>query len=85
MEVSKEFEEEFGIPECYEGKIIEVHHIDGDDEVNDYIEEHQNSQGTIEVLITNQEDDYLYGELLNGEIFPYHIELRDIGNGSWVK
>ena len=83
MEVSKEYLEEFGTPECYEGKIIEVHHIDGDDEVNDFIEEHQNEEGTIKVKITHQEDEYLWGNLITGEEFPFHIELTDLGCGAW--
>lgn len=85
MELSKEFLEEFGEVENYEGKVIEIHHVDGDDDVNDFIDEHADSEdGTIKVKINYQEDDHLYGNLLDGTEFPFHIELQDIGMGSWV-
>lgn len=84
MKISQDYLEEFGNPECYEGKIIEVHHVDGDDNVNNFIDKHANGDGTIKIKITYQEDDNLYGELLDGADFPYHIELQDIGMGSWV-
>ena len=82
MLVSKEYFEEYGIPDCYEGKIIEIHHIDGDDDINDFIEE-KAGNGTIKIRITHQEDDYMWGEMLNGEYFDFHITLQDIGNGCW--
>ena len=82
MIVSNEYKEEYGIPENYEGKVIEIHHIDGDDDINDFIEETGND--TIKVLINNQEDDYLWGDLTDGTDFPYHITIGDIGMGAWV-
>ena len=85
MNLSKDYLEEFGIPENYEGETLEIHHVDGDDDINDFIDENTSSEnGTIKIKITYQEDDRLYGELLDGTKFPYHISLQDIGMGSWV-
>ena len=39
MILSKEYLEEYGEVENYEGKIIEIHNIDEDDDVNDFIKE----------------------------------------------
>lgn len=84
MNLSKEYIEEFGTVENYEGKILEVHHVDGDDDVNNFIDEHADSEtDTVKIKVTYQEDDRLYGELLDGTDFPYHINLSDIGMGSW--
>lgn len=46
-----------------------------DEEVQDYID----NFGEIKMLVTEQDDDYLYGDILSSnEEFEYHLEVKDI-------
>ena len=58
-----------------EGNIVTLG-ITDDEDLNDFLDE----LGNPEIVITSIEDDYFWGETLDGQNIEYHMEYRDISS-----
>ena len=64
----------------YVGRIAEIINTE-DEDLNNFIEDfcEKHKLKSLFVLITNQEDDNLWGEIIGtGEPLPYHFEIKDV-------
>lgn len=66
----------------YVGRIAEIINTE-DEDLNDFIEDfcerHKLDSNSLFVLVTDREDDNLWGEIIGSkEELPYHFEIKDV-------